>query len=42
VPHEYVSLDIGAVKDAINKDGVRNIPGLRIFRAESLRIKGAG
>ena len=41
VPREYVSLDVGAVKDAINKDGIRNISGLRIFRSESLRIRGA-
>lgn len=41
VPRKYVSLDVGAVKDAINKDRIRNISGLRIFRTEMLRIRGA-
>ena len=40
VPPKYVTLNVGAVKHAINRDGVRDIPGLRVFRAESLRIRG--
>jgi len=36
-----MSLDVEVVREAITKDGVREIPGLRIFQAESLRIKGA-
>ena len=41
VPREYMSLDVEVVREAITKDGVREIPGLRICQAESLRIKGA-
>jgi len=41
VPREYVSLDVAAVREAINKDRARNIPGLRIFPVESLRVRGA-
>jgi hypothetical protein len=41
VPREYLSLDHDVVREAINKDGVRDIPGLRIYQAESLRVRGA-
>lgn len=41
VPREYMSLDVEIVREAITKDGVREIPGLRIFQAETLRVKGA-
>lgn len=40
VPREYMSLDVEVVREAITKDGVREIPGLRIFQAESLRVRG--
>ena len=41
VPREYMSLDVEVVREAITKDGVREIPGLRIFQTESLRVRGA-
>jgi hypothetical protein len=41
VPRDYLSLDIAVVRQAITRDGVRKIPGLRIFRAEALRVRGA-
>ncbi len=41
VPREYMSLDVAVVRQAITRDGVRKIPGLRIFQAESLRVRGA-
>ena len=40
VPREYMSLDVEVVREAITRDGVREIPGLRIFQAESLRVRG--
>jgi hypothetical protein len=41
VPREYMSLDVEVVHETIAKDGIREIPGLRIFQAESLRVRGA-
>jgi hypothetical protein len=41
VPRSYLSLDNDAVRSAITKAGVREIPGLRIFQSESLRVRGA-
>ena len=41
VPREYMSLDVAVVRQAITRDGVRQIPGLRIFRSEALRVRGA-
>jgi hypothetical protein len=40
VPREYMSLDVEVVREAITRDGVREIPGLRIFQAEALRVRG--
>jgi hypothetical protein len=40
VPREFMSLDVSVVREAITRDGVRKIPGLRIFRAEALRVRG--
>jgi hypothetical protein len=40
VPREYMSLDTEVVREAINKDKVREIPGLRIFETEALRVRG--
>jgi hypothetical protein len=42
VPREYMSLDTEVVREAINKDKVREIPGLRIFETEALRVRGVG
>jgi hypothetical protein len=41
VPREYMSLDVAVVRDAITRNGVREIPGLRIFQTEALRVRGA-
>lgn len=41
VPREYMSLDVDVVREAINKDGVRDIPGLRIYQSETLHVRGA-
>jgi hypothetical protein len=41
VPREYMSLDVAVVREAIEKDGVREIPGLKIFAVEHLRVKGS-
>ena len=41
VPRDYMSLDIAVVREAITRDGVRQIPGLRIFQTEALRVRGA-
>jgi hypothetical protein len=41
VPREYMSLDVDVVREAINKDAVREIPGLRIFQMETLHVRGA-
>lgn len=40
VPREYMSLDYPGVRDAINRDGVREIPGLKIRAVEHLVVKG--
>jgi len=40
VPREYMSLDVEVVRDAITRDGVREIPGLRVFQSEALRVRG--
>jgi hypothetical protein len=42
VPREYMSLDVDVVRDAIVRDGVRDIPGLRVYQSETLRVRGAG
>src|SRR5438477_13045483 len=39
VPREYVSLDVPVVRAAITQDGIRQIPGLRIFQTEELRVR---
>ncbi len=41
VPRDYMSLDVEVVREAINKDGVRDIPGLRICQSETLHVRGA-
>ena len=41
VPRDYMSLDVDVVREAINKDAVREIPGLRIFQMETLHVRGA-
>jgi hypothetical protein len=41
VPRQYMSLDVAVVRQAITRDKVRRIPGLRIFRAEALHVRGA-
>jgi hypothetical protein len=41
VPRGYMRLDVEVVRESIARDGVREIPGLRIFQAESLRVRGA-
>jgi len=41
VPRDYMSLDVDVVREAINKDAVREIPGLRIFQSETLHVRGA-
>ncbi len=41
VPRDYMSLDVDVVREAINKDGVRDIPGLRIYQSETLHVRGA-
>ena len=41
VPREYMSLDTDVVREAITKDAVRQIPGLRIHQAETLHVRGA-
>ncbi len=41
VPREYMSIDVAVVREAVTKDGVREIPGLRIVQAEALRVRGA-
>jgi hypothetical protein len=40
VPREYMSLDVPAVRAAITQSGTRpQIPGLRIFETEGLRVR---
>jgi hypothetical protein len=41
VPRDYMSLDVEVVREAINKDAVREIPGLRIYQSETLHVRGA-
>ena len=41
VPRDYMSLDVDVVREAITKDAVREIPGLRIYQAETLHVRGA-
>jgi hypothetical protein len=41
VPRDYMSLDVDVVKEAITKDAVREIPGLRIYQTETLHVRGA-
>ena len=40
VPRTYLALDAEKVRGAISKQEVREIPGLRIFQNESLRVRG--
>lgn len=40
VPRVYLSLDTEAVRTAITKKGMRDIPGLKIFQSEILRVRG--
>src|SRR5204862_419716 len=39
VPRADVSLDVPVVRAAITQDGIRQIPGLRIFQTEGLRVR---
>jgi hypothetical protein len=39
VPRDYMSLDVAVVREAITRDGVREITGLRIFQTEALRVR---
>jgi hypothetical protein len=41
VPRCFLGLNAETIRGAITKDGVRDIPGLRIFRSEHLRVRGA-
>ena len=41
VPRDYMSLDVEVVREAITKDSVREIPGLRIYQSETLHVRGA-
>jgi hypothetical protein len=41
VPRDYMSLDVDVVREAITKDGIREIPGLRIYQSETLHVRGA-
>jgi hypothetical protein len=41
VPRDYLTVNAEAVRAAIGKAGMRDIPGLRIFQSESLRVRGA-
>jgi hypothetical protein len=41
VPRDYMSLDVEVVREAITKDAVRDIPGLRIYQSETLHVRGA-
>jgi hypothetical protein len=41
VPREYMSLDVEVVRNAISRDGVRQIAGLRIYQNETLHVRGA-
>jgi hypothetical protein len=40
VPRAYLAVNAEAVRAAIVKSEVRDIPGLRIFQSESLRVRG--
>ena len=39
IPREYMSLDVPVVREALTQDGIRHIPGLRIFPTEGLRVR---
>jgi hypothetical protein len=41
VPRDYMNLDVAVVRQAITRDGIREIPGLKIFQSEALRVRGA-
>ncbi len=41
VPRIYLSLNAEVVRNAITKAKIREIPGLKIFQNESLRVRGA-
>jgi hypothetical protein len=41
VPREYMSLDVEVVRNAISRDGVRQISGLTIYQNEMLHVRGA-
>jgi hypothetical protein len=41
VPRDYMSLDVDVVKEAINKDAVREIPGLADLPGRNLHVRGA-
>jgi hypothetical protein len=41
VPREYMSLDVEVVRNALSRDGVRQISGLRIYQNETLHVRGA-
>jgi hypothetical protein len=41
VPRDYMSLDVDVVREAITRDAVREIPGLRIYQSETLHVRGA-
>jgi hypothetical protein len=40
VPRHYLTLNAETVRTAITRDGIRDIPGLKIFQSESLRVRG--
>jgi len=40
VPREYMSLDVEVVRNALSRDGVRQISGLRIYQNETLHVRG--
>ena len=42
VPREYMSLDVEVVREAITRDAVREIPGLKIFQKKTIHVRGAG
>ena len=39
VPRTFLSLDTEAVRVAIARKGMRDIPGLKIFQSENLRVR---
>jgi hypothetical protein len=40
VPRCYLAVNSETIRTAITRDGVRDIPGLRIFQSEHLRVRG--